>query len=78
MPTVWRSGPYRFFFFAGDGREPAHIHVERDACLAKYWLAPVHLASSHGFGRIELQRLQSLVDRNRERLVKAWEGYFHG
>jgi hypothetical protein len=30
MPTVLRLGPYRFFFYAGDGEEPLHVHVERD------------------------------------------------
>ncbi len=32
MPTVLRSGPFRFFFYAGDGGEHPHIHVERDEC----------------------------------------------
>src|SRR5262245_19824181 len=30
MPTVLRVGPFRFFFYAGDGGEPPHVHVERD------------------------------------------------
>ena len=30
MPTVIRSGPYRFFFYAGDRDESPHVHVERD------------------------------------------------
>lgn len=36
MPTVFRSGPYRFFFYAGDRDEPHHIHVERDDKVAKF------------------------------------------
>jgi Domain of unknown function (DUF4160) len=40
MPTVLRSGPYRFFLYAGDGGEPPHVHVERDAAEAKFWLDP--------------------------------------
>ena len=40
MPTVLRSGPYRFFFYASDHDEPVHIHVERDEKVAKYWLDP--------------------------------------
>ncbi|MGH7393728.1 MAG: DUF4160 domain-containing protein, partial [Candidatus Rokuibacteriota bacterium] len=38
MPTVLRSGPYRFFFYSGDGGEPPHIHVEREDNTAKFWL----------------------------------------
>jgi hypothetical protein len=29
MPTVLRIGQYRFFFYAGDGNEPPHVHIER-------------------------------------------------
>ena len=46
MPTVFRTGPYRFFFYAGDRDEPQHIHVERDADIAKFWLDPVILLTS--------------------------------
>jgi hypothetical protein len=28
MPTVLRSGPYRFFFYSADRGEPPHVHVE--------------------------------------------------
>src|SRR5438270_11724045 len=30
LPSVLRSGPYRFFFYSADQDEPPHIHVERD------------------------------------------------
>jgi len=49
MPTVLRVGPYRFFFYSGDGGEPPHIHVERDEHVAKLWLDPVRLAASKSF-----------------------------
>jgi Domain of unknown function (DUF4160) len=45
MPTVLRVGPYRFFFYSGDGSEAPHVHVERDASVAKFWLDPVRLAA---------------------------------
>jgi hypothetical protein len=38
MPTVLRIGPYRFFFYAGEKDEPAHIHVEREDKVAKFGL----------------------------------------
>ena len=76
MPTVMRIGPYRFFFYAGDRDEPVHIHVERDMALAKYWLAPVRLQHSVGFGRSELVRVGNLVVEHREAIVEAWNDYF--
>ena len=61
MPTILRIGPYRFFFYAGDRDEPAHVHVEREDKLAKFWLNPVRLQTSGGFSRTELARIQQLV-----------------
>lgn len=78
MPTVLRQGPYRFFFYAGDGAEPLHVHVERDDCEAKFWLDPIRLERSRGFGRKELGRIQRIVEDNRLLLLESWDEYFHG
>jgi len=76
MPTVARIGPYRFFFFANEGLEPAHIHVQRDRALAKFWLDQVALASSSGFAAHELRRIQALVEEHRDRFQEAWHEFF--
>jgi Domain of unknown function (DUF4160) len=76
MPTVLRSGPYRFFFYSGDRGEPRHVHVERDANRAKFWLDPVRLAESGGFGRAEIRRVEALVSDNAVRLRRGWDEYF--
>ena len=76
MPTVLRVVPYRFFFYAGDAGEPEHIHVERDDCVVKFWLLPVRLSRSLGFGRSEIVPIQSLVEENQSRLLGASHGYF--
>ena len=77
MPTVLRSGPYRLFFYAGDRDEPPHVHIERDRNIAKFWLDPVRLQNSGGFTRTELNRIQKLVDENREDLLRSWNEYFN-
>jgi hypothetical protein len=76
MPTVLRIGAYRFFFFAGDRHEPAHIHIERDDNLAKFWLNPVRLQSSGGFSRSEIIKIQNIVIENQQILLEAWNAYF--
>ena len=76
MPTVLRSGPYRFYFYASDGAEPAHVHVERDDETAKFWLDPVRLQSSGGCGRRELYQIQRLVEENRDQLLRSWNEFF--
>jgi hypothetical protein len=78
MPTVLRLGPYRLFFYAGDRDEPPHVHIERDKNIAKFWLHPVRLQNSGGFSRAELNRIQKLVDDNREDLLRSWNEYFNG
>ena len=78
MPTVLRKGPYRLFFYAGDRDEPPHVHIERDKKIAKFWLDPVRLQNSGGFSRTELNRIQKLVDENREVLLRSWNEYFNG
>ena len=77
MTTVLRVGPYRFLFYAGDRDEAPHVHVERDDDVAKFWLDPVRLQRSGGFRRVEIQQIQRLVERNRERLLRSWNGYFN-
>ena len=56
MPTILRIGSLRFYFYSEERREPPHVHLERGAAVAKYWLNPVSLASSRGFRIHELRR----------------------
>jgi hypothetical protein len=76
MPTVRRVGPYRLFFYAGDRDEPQHIHVERNDKIAKFWLDPVRLQSSGGFSRMEISRIQKIINQHHPRLVEVWHEYF--
>jgi hypothetical protein len=78
MPTVLRSGPYRFYFYAGDQDEPPHVHVERDESEAKFWLDPVRLERSHGFSAKEINVIERLVLENRQQLSDSWHEFFHG
>jgi Domain of unknown function (DUF4160) len=78
MPTIFRLGPYRFFFYAGDRDEPAHVHVERDEAEAKFWLTPVRLARSRGFRRKELNRIRKIIEQNQTRLIENWHEFFNG
>ncbi len=75
MPTALRDGPYRFFFYASDCGEPPHIQVGRDENIAKFWLLPVRLASSGGFPRAEIARVQRMVSERQFELKEAWNAY---
>ena len=76
MPTILRHGPYRFFFYAGDGTEPPHVHIERESKVAKFWLSPVRLSNHGGFSRVEVRRIEELVAVYREKLMEAWNEFF--
>lgn len=78
MPTILRSGPYRFFFYSNEVKEPPHVHAQRDRKLAKFWLSPVALASSTGFRGHELSTLEGLVHQHQEDFLEAWNEHFAG
>ncbi len=78
MPTILRIGPYRFYFYSNEQGEPAHIHIQRERMLAKFWLKPVMLASSTRFSPQELRKLESLVTEHNNALMEAWNEYFGG
>jgi hypothetical protein len=48
--------------YTGDRNEPAHIHVEHENRVAKFWLDSVRLQNSGGFNRKEIGRLYRLVE----------------
>ena len=62
--SLWRS------------RRARHVHVERDAYRAKFWVDPVRLAESGGFSRAEIVRVEALVRDNAQQLRQAWDEYF--
>jgi hypothetical protein len=72
MPTLLRSSPYRIYFHRHEPNEPPHVHVDRDACSAKFWLAPVRLARNLGFAGHELRKIEGLI-RHWERIfLETW------
>jgi len=75
-PAVLRSGPYRFYFVSHDLNEPPHVHIDRDAFSAKFWLSPVALAYNLGFPARELRKLAALTTENQKELLEAWNEYF--
>lgn len=76
MPTVLRVGPYRFYFHSHEPGEPPHVHVDRDAQSAKFWLKPVALARSIRFSPTEIRALKAIVDQQENVFLEAWHEYF--
>ena len=78
MPTIFRDGPYRFFFYSGDRDEPIHVHIERDDKIAKVWLDPIRLQSSGGFSRAEISKILNVIENKRDTMMEAWNDFFSG
>ena len=76
MPTVLIPGPYRLYFYRHEPNEPPHVHVDRDALSAKFWLNPVSLARNLGFSARELRQIERLIREHQTDLLEAWNGYF--
>ena len=75
MPSVLRTGPYRFYFYSHEPNEPPHVHVDRDNLSAKFWLEPVELARNCGFSPKELRRIQKIIVQHQTALLEAWHGH---
>ncbi|NPA10633.1 MAG: DUF4160 domain-containing protein [Epsilonproteobacteria bacterium] len=74
MPTVFRIGKYRFFFFAREeSRE--HIHIISPEGEAKFWLKPkIELAKNYGFSDKELKMIEK--KENYDEFINAWKKFF--
>jgi len=79
VPVVLRIDGFRFLFYGNEGnpRGPVHIHVKLGRDEAKFWLSPqVVLAYNRGLNGPTLNRVQKLVEDNREELERAWNEFF--
>ncbi|MCJ7425209.1 DUF4160 domain-containing protein [Candidatus Bathyarchaeota archaeon] len=76
MPTVLKSGKYRFFFFSNEGSEECHIHVESGENYAKFWLEPIDLAKSVGYNNKELSEIRGIILHNVKHFKETWDAYF--
>jgi hypothetical protein len=76
MPTVFRHGRWRLFFYSNEGSEPAYVHVEAGGGSAKFWLTPVALVGSPALRSHEMREIERLVKQNRAFLREAWNEHF--
>jgi hypothetical protein len=76
MPTVHRSGPYRFYFYNHEPNEPPHVHVDRDDKTAKFWLEPLALLRNMGFSSFEVARIRHMVKSEGRTFLRKWHEHF--
>jgi len=71
-PTIYREGPYRFFF---NSREESrmHVHIASPHGAAKFWLEPIiALDSYYGLRIKELARIEEIVQEHKDEFIANW------
>ncbi len=76
MPTALRIGPYRFFFYSNENKEPAHVHVRTSDSEAKFWLDPIKFVWNKGFNERELGQILDHLRDNHQLLLNKWDEFF--
>lgn len=75
-PTVFRDGPFRFFFFSRE-EERMHIHVQSADGEAKFWIEPeIELARNHELTEQDLRRALELIAEHEQEIRDAWTSHF--
>jgi hypothetical protein len=75
-PTVFRDGPFRFFFFSREETR-MHIHVQSAEGEAKVWIEPaIELARNYGLSDQDLSRVLQLVVDHEQEIRDAWRRHF--
>lgn len=76
MPTVFKIGNIRFFFFSRE-ESRIHIHVISPDGEAKYWLEPkIELALNQGFSQKQLNEIQDIIREHKDECISAWQKFF--
>jgi hypothetical protein len=75
MPTLLKEKGFRFFFFSNE-HLPKHIHIEKQNAYAKINLINLEIIESYGFNSKEISVILSIVEKNRDDFIKAWDEYF--
>ena len=75
-PTVFREGPFRFFFFSRE-EERLHIHVQSADGEANFWIEPkIELAKSYGLNEQALGRVEKMIGERKQEIRDAWSSHF--
>ena len=72
MPTILREGPYRYYFYSDEGKEPPHVHVRHDGCDCKFWLLPVIMAVNRGIPLHRLNEIERTIRQHQQFFIKKY------
>ena len=76
MPVVLRVRGFVFRFFANEGTEPPHIHVDKGGATAKIWLTTGEWAYRHGFSPAQQRTICNILVKHETELMECWNEFF--
>ena len=76
MPTVFRDGEFRFYFFSREETRK-HIHVSSPNGEAKIWLEPeISIAKVIELSNQDINKILKLVELHLEEINDFWIKHF--
>ncbi len=79
MPTVLFINGWRFFFFADEGNEPVHIHVEKAEKSCKFFIDAekfdLNKKYSKNMNNSDLKQVKEIIFSNFNYIVDQWEKF---
>ena len=79
MPTVLLIDGWRFFFYADEGTEPIHVHVQKAEKDCKYWLSPdsfdIREQFAYNMNQRDKRHVRRLIFEHFDQLVAAWNEF---
>ena len=77
MPTVLLLNGWRFYFYADERNEPAHIHAVKAEKECKYWLDAqafeIREALSYNMSPRDTRDVRRIIFDHFDYLIEAWE-----
>lgn len=82
MPTVLYIKGWRFFFYANEGNEPIHIHIQKGEKECKFWLNidnySIEEAYTYDMNKKDIREVRKILLQNLDEIAEAWNQFFGG
>ena len=79
MPTILLMLGWRFYFYANERTEPAHVHCRKGDAEAKYWLdlATFEVVEAHAYnmGPADRRTVRRIILEHFDYLVGQWNEF---
>jgi hypothetical protein len=79
MPTILMMLGWRFYFYANERDEPAHVHCMKGEAEAKYWLDldafEVVEAHAYNMGPADRRTVRRIILEHFDYLVGQWNEF---